>query len=98
KSPHIVQLYDSGDEDGTYYYAMEYVPGETLTDRLSREKRIPWRDAIDIAVQVCLALKADHNCGIVHRDLKPSNLLLHEDGTVKLSDFGVAQVFATSRL
>lgn len=98
QSPHIVELYDSGEDQGTYYYAMEYVPGETLTERLQREKRLPWREAIDIAVQVCKALKAAHNCGIVHRDLKPSNLLIHESGTVKLTDFGIAQVFATSKL
>ncbi|MEZ5943096.1 MAG: serine/threonine-protein kinase [Planctomycetaceae bacterium] len=94
----IVELYDSGEDSGTYYYAMEYVPGETLTARLGREKRLPWRDAIDIAVQICRALKAAHNAGVVHRDLKPSNLLLRDDGVVKLADFGVAQVFATSKL
>ncbi|MCA9032081.1 MAG: serine/threonine protein kinase, partial [Planctomycetaceae bacterium] len=94
----IVELYESGEEAGTYYYAMEYVPGETLTARLLREKRIPWRDAIEIAVQICRALKAAHNAGVVHRDLKPSNLLLRNDGVVKLADFGVAQVFATSKL
>ncbi len=98
QSSHIVELYESGEDLGTYYYAMEYVPGETLTERLKREQRIPWREAIDIAVQVCKALKAAHNAGIVHRDLKPSNLLLTPDGTVKLSDFGIAQVFASSKL
>lgn len=98
QSPYIVQLYDNGEDHGTYYYAMEYVVGETLTDRLRREKRIPWREVIEIAVQVCRALKSAHNSGIVHRDLKPSNLLLGADGIVKLSDFGIAQVFATSKL
>ncbi len=98
KSPHIVELYDSGEDRGIYFYAMEYVPGETLTDRLKRDKRLPWREAIEIGVQVCRALKAAHNTGIVHRDLKPSNLLLHEDGTVKLTDFGIAQIFATGKL
>jgi len=98
QSPHIVELYESGEDLGTYYYAMEYVAGENLTDRLKREKRIPWQEAIAIAVQVCKALKSAHNAGIVHRDLKPSNLLLTPDGTVKLSDFGIAQIFASSRL
>ncbi len=98
KSPHIVELYDSGEDHNTYYYAMEYVPGETLTDRLKREKRLPWKEAVQIGIQVCQALKSAHNCGIVHRDLKPSNLLIAPDGTVKLSDFGVAQMFATSKL
>ncbi|WP_437191656.1 serine/threonine protein kinase [Planctomicrobium sp. SH527] len=98
QSPHIVELYDNGEDHGTYYYSMEYVAGETLTDRLRREKRIPWREVIEIAVQVCRALKSAHNSGIIHRDLKPSNLLLGTDGVVKLSDFGIAQVFATSKL
>jgi serine/threonine-protein kinase len=98
KSPHIVELYDSGVDDGTYFYAMEYVDGDTLTERLRREKRIPWREVIDIGVQICRALKSAHNSGVVHRDLKPSNLLLRKDGVVKLTDFGVAQVFAGGKL
>lgn len=97
-SPQIVALYDSGEDQGLYYYAMEYVPGETLTDRLRRDKRIPWREVLEISSQVCKALKAAHNSGIVHRDLKPSNLLLREDGAVKLTDFGIAQVFASGKL
>ncbi len=92
--PHIVELLDAGEDAGTWYYAMEYVEGETLTERLVREKRLPWREVIDTAVQICKALKAAHNAGVIHRDLKPSNLLLGKDGTVKLTDFGVAQVFA----
>ncbi|RMG39913.1 MAG: serine/threonine protein kinase [Planctomycetota bacterium] len=98
ESPHVVKIRDSGVDHDTYWYAMEYVEGETLTARLRREKRLPWRDAVDIAVQVCKALKAAHNAGIIHRDLKPSNLMITRDGTVKLMDFGVAQVFAATRL
>jgi hypothetical protein len=96
--PNIVELFDAGEDDGTWYYAMEYVAGETLTDRLVREKRLPWRDVIDITIQICKALKAAHNAGVIHRDLKPSNLLISKDGTVKLTDFGVAQVFAGGKL
>lgn len=98
KSPHIVQLYDDGADDGTYYYAMEYVDGETLTELLKQERRLPWREVIAMSLQICAALKAAHDAGIIHRDLKPSNLLIATDRTVKLSDFGVAQVFAASRL
>ena len=97
-NPRIVSLKDHGVDGETYYYAMEYVPGETLTDLLHREERLPWRTVIDYGVQICTALKAAHDAGVIHRDLKPGNLLVTEDGTVKLADFGVAQVFAESKL
>lgn len=97
-NPHIVKLFDNGVDDGTYYYSMEYVEGETLTQLLRRERRVTWLQAIDFGVQICYALKAAHDAGIIHRDLKPSNLLIALDGTIKLTDFGVAQVFATDRL
>ncbi|MBX3440605.1 MAG: serine/threonine protein kinase, partial [Planctomycetaceae bacterium] len=96
--PNVVELYESGVDGETYYYAMEYVEGDTLTSRLKRDKRIPWRETIEIGVQVCAALKAAHNAGVIHRDLKPSNLLLGQDGKVKLTDFGVAQLFASGKL
>ncbi|MFO1023321.1 MAG: serine/threonine-protein kinase [Planctomycetales bacterium] len=98
KNPHIVELYDSGVDEGTYYYAMEYVAGETLTSVIKRERRLPWDRVIDIGIQICQALKAAHDAGVVHRDLKPSNLLLTPEGEVKLADFGVAQIFASQRL
>ncbi|MGH7201994.1 MAG: protein kinase domain-containing protein, partial [Planctomycetaceae bacterium] len=91
-------LYDSGVDGDISFYAMEYVEGETLTVRLRREKRLPWEEVIRLSVQICSALKAAHDAGIIHRDLKPSNLLLTPDGTIKLTDFGVAQLFAADRL
>ncbi len=103
-NPHVVKVFDSGavgevGGDGqAYYYAMEYVEGETLLAKMRRERRLPWPTVIDYGVQVCSALKAAHDAGIIHRDLKPSNLLISNDGNVKLADFGVAQVFASSRL
>ncbi len=99
QNPNIVEFYESGQtEDGTWYYAMEYVPGETLTARLGRLRRLPWREVVDITTQICSALKAAHNAGVIHRDLKPSNLMLRDDGVVKLTDFGIAHVFASTRL
>ncbi len=97
-SPYIVTLYESGTDQQTCYYAMELVDGESLVDRLEREKRLPWREVIDLGIQICRALKAAHNAGVIHRDLKPSNLMLTSDGQIKLADFGVAQVFAGNRL
>ncbi len=96
--PNIVKLFDSGTDGDIYYYAMEYVDGETLTARLRREKRIPWHEAIEISRQICAGLKHAHDAGVIHRDLKPSNLMLGKDGIVKITDFGVAQVFAADRL
>jgi len=97
---HVVSLYESGTDSvsGLMYFAMEYVPGPTLVELLKREKRLSWDRTVDIALQVCSALKSAHAAGVIHRDLKPSNLLIGEDGVVKLADFGVAQVFATQRL
>ncbi|MFH1303551.1 MAG: serine/threonine-protein kinase, partial [Planctomycetota bacterium] len=97
-NPYVIEFYDSGVENEIYYYVMEYVDGETLTKRLRREKRIDWKTVVDISIQICSALKAAHDAGIIHRDLKPSNLMLKDDGTVKLADFGVAQLFATEKL
>ncbi|RLS81475.1 MAG: serine/threonine protein kinase, partial [Planctomycetota bacterium] len=96
--PNIVKLFDSGQDGEIYYYAMEYVDGETLTTRLRRERRIPWQEAIEISRQICVGLKHAHDAGVIHRDLKPSNLMLGKEGVVKITDFGVAQVFAADRL
>ncbi len=97
-NPYVIEFYDSGVENEIYYYVMEYVDGETLTKRLRRDKRIDWKTVVEISIQICSALKAAHDAGIIHRDLKPSNLMLKDDGTVKLADFGVAQLFATEKL
>lgn len=95
---HIVKVYESGTDGETYYFAMEYVAGETVMSMLRRERKVSWQRAVDIALQICQALKAAHDAGIIHRDLKPSNLLISQNGMVKLTDFGVAQMFATQRL
>ncbi|HAB14329.1 MAG TPA: serine/threonine protein kinase, partial [Planctomycetaceae bacterium] len=97
-NPHIVRFLDSGEHEGTYFYAMELVEGETLTERLNRVKRLGWETVIEMSVQVCRALKAAHDAGIIHRDLKPGNLMLSNDDLVKLTDFGVAQIFAAGKL
>ncbi len=96
---HIVKIYEDGKvEDGGYFYSMEFVDGETLTSLVQRRKRLPWQEVVEITLQIATALKAAHNAGIVHRDLKPSNLMVRKDGEIKLTDFGVAHVFATTRL
>jgi serine/threonine-protein kinase len=96
---HIVQLFQDGETtDGTFYYAMEFVDGHTLTAEITNRKKLPWKDVIEYSMQIAAALKAAHDAGIVHRDLKPSNLMLTKDRTVKLTDFGVASLFASARL
>ncbi|MEZ6124706.1 MAG: serine/threonine-protein kinase [Planctomycetaceae bacterium] len=95
----IVRIYEDGSTpDGSYFYSMEYVDGETLTALISREKRLPWKRVIEISQQIASALKAAHDAGIVHRDLKPSNLMVDRSGNIRLADFGVAHVFASTRL
>lgn len=98
RNPHVVEVYDEGVDGDQFFYAMEYVPGETLTARIRRDRRLPWQDAIEIARQLCVGLKGAHDAGIVHRDIKPSNILLRTDGQVKLTDFGVAQLFSAEKL
>jgi len=99
KNKYVVQVYENGiDNDETYYYAMEYVEGTTLSNYIRNHGRIAWQDVIAYSVQICQALKAAHDAGIVHRDLKPSNLILTDNHEIKLLDFGVAQVFASSKL
>lgn len=93
KHPNIVRLIGYGEEQGMLFYSMEYVPGETLQELIRREKKTPWSKALDIAIQICAALKHAHDMGVIHRDLKPANLILQEDGTVKLVDFGISKIF-----
>jgi TolB-like protein/Flp pilus assembly protein TadD/tRNA A-37 threonylcarbamoyl transferase component Bud32 len=94
-SPHIVPLFDSGEADGLLFYVMPYIDGESLRDRLRREKQLPIEDAISIVQQVARALAYASAHGVVHRDIKPANILLIEDHAL-VADFGVARVFAES--
>lgn len=90
--PHIVQVYDRGTTaDGTYYIAMEYVPGGTLKDRILGEGSVAAAEAVRLVSQVADALGVAHARGIVHRDVKPQNVLLTADGDAKVADFGIAR-------
>lgn len=88
--PHILGLYDSGDADGLFYYVMPFVKGESLRDRLDREKMLPIDDAIRITLEVASALGHAHEQGIVHRDIKPENILLAGEHAL-VADFGIAR-------
>ena len=87
--PHILPLFDSGETDSFLFYVMPYVEGESLRDRLNRDKQLPISDAIRIAREVADGLDYAHRHGVVHRDIKPENILLH-DGRALIADFGIA--------
>jgi len=87
--PHILPLHDSGQVDGTVFYVMPLVEGESLRDRLVREKQLPVTDAVRIASEVASALDYAHRHDVIHRDIKPENILLHDDRAL-VADFGIA--------
>jgi serine/threonine-protein kinase len=93
--PHILPLHDSGVADGLLFYVMPYVEGESLRDRLTREKQLPLEDALRIAREVADALDYAHRRGVVHRDIKPENILLEEQHAL-VADFGVARAIAAA--
>ena len=87
--PHILALHDSGEVNGTVFYVMPYVEGESLRDRLDREKQLPIDDSLRIATEVADALQYAHEHGVIHRDIKPENILLQR-GHAVVADFGIA--------
>jgi eukaryotic-like serine/threonine-protein kinase len=88
--PHILPLYDSGDAAGNLYYVMPFVEGESLRDRLKRERQLPQEDVIKITSEVASALGYAHSRDIVHRDIKPENIML-SGGSAIVADFGIAR-------
>jgi len=94
--PHILTVLDSGEVAGQFWFAMPYVRGESLRDRLRREDQLPIEVAVDLARQIALALDYAHREGVIHRDLKPENILLSE-GQALVADFGVAKALAAGR-
>ena len=87
--PHILPLHDSGEASSFLYYVMPYVEGDTLREKLDRERQLAIEDAIEITRSIASALDYAHRQGVIHRDIKPENVLLH-DGQAMVADFGIA--------
>ncbi|MGH7612705.1 MAG: protein kinase domain-containing protein, partial [Gemmatimonadales bacterium] len=93
--PHILPLYDSGEAGGLLFYASPHIEGETLRDRLSRERQLPVEEAVEIARQVASALAQAHSHDVLHRDIKPENILLQGDEVI-VADFGIARAITAA--
>ena len=93
--PNIVKVYDVSFGDLIQYIVMEYVDGVTLKEYINKQETLRWKDAVYLTIQVLRALQHAHDKGIVHRDVKPQNIMLLADGTIKVTDFGIAR-FARS--
>ena len=91
--PHILTIYEVGEDNGTPYIAMEYVEGQTLRDKI-KKNGLQLKETLDIAIQIAAGLARAHESGIIHRDLKPENLMLSRDGYAKILDFGLAKLVA----
>ena len=94
--PHVVAVYDQGEDDGLVYLVMEFVPGRTVRDVLRQYGRLSAEQALTIIDPVLQALEAAHRAGFVHRDVKPENVLLTDDGRVKVADFGLARAISAA--
>ena len=94
----VVSIYEYGEENEMKYFAMQFVDGEDLGQRIAKSKSLPFEVIIDYAKQICRGLRYAHEQKIVHRDIKPQNILLDKSSVCKLSDFGIAKIFEQSNL
>lgn len=97
-NPHIVAIYDVGQDQDTHFIVMEYVEGKTLKELIVDSGTLASKVAIDIAMQIAEALRHAHQHGVIHRDIKPLNILMTRDGQAKVTDFGIARAMTSSTL
>ena len=90
--PNIVKVFDVSFGDRIQYIVMEYIDGITLKEYIEHQKVINWKEAVHFTVQILEALEHAHEKGVVHRDIKPQNIILLQDGTIKVTDFGIARL------
>ena len=96
--PNIVGMYDVGEDDGNYFIVMEYVEGRTLKSLIKRRGALTLSEVIDIMLQLTSGIACAHESYIIHRDIKPQNVLILDDGTVKITDFGIAMALNSNEL
>jgi len=96
--PNIVEMYDVGEDNGIYYIVMEYIEGKTLKQLIKKRGALTLSEAIDIMLQVTDGISQAHDSYIIHRDLKPQNIMIKEDGTIKITDFGIAMALNSTQL
>ena len=97
-NPNVVNVYDVGVENGIYYIVMELVEGVTLMKYIEKRGKLPYKEAVSIAIQVANGMDAAHKHNIVHRDIKPQNIIISKEGKVKVTDFGIAKVASTATI
>ncbi|HHX17916.1 MAG TPA: Stk1 family PASTA domain-containing Ser/Thr kinase [Clostridium sp.] len=96
--PNIVSIYDVGNEEDIHYIVMEYIDGATLKEYIEEKGELDWKEAVNISIQICLAIEHAHKNNIVHRDIKPHNILFTKDGMAKVTDFGIARAVTSSTI
>ena len=96
--PNIVEMYDVGEDNGTYYIVMEYIEGRTLKQLLKKRGSLTAPEVVDIMLQLTDGIAHAHDMYIIHRDLKPQNIMISDDGKIKITDFGIAMALNSTQL
>lgn len=96
--PNIVSIFDVGHDGDIHYIVMEYIDGITLKEYITQMGGLPWREAVNIAIQICSAIEQAHKNHIVHRDIKPHNILITKEGIAKVTDFGIARAVTSATI